>query len=183
LKPVGRRSQIPDPVLIFTLGLQASAVWLGLRIAKAAADAIEPELKDFFDVMIAATKRIARSVVPKTRPVTYVLQVHGTPNLEFIARTHDPDKAIKAFTGADFADPMERASELAKSLGAEFVQYVLDDDGEWRFHFLLTPTGQVIGTRCAFDHRAKLLTAMGHDSNLPKARKRRRKKANKEGKK
>jgi hypothetical protein len=51
-QPIERRSLIPDPEVMFTLGLKASAAWFGLRVAKVAADAIEPELKNFFQVLV-----------------------------------------------------------------------------------------------------------------------------------
>lgn len=158
--PLERRSQLPDPEVVFTLGLQVSAAWFGARMAKAAADALEPELKNFFTVMISAIKRTALELVPKHRPVTYVLKVQGTPNIEFIARTRDADLAVRAFSKSDISTVTPTVETLASQFAAEFVQFLLGADGTWRLNYALTSNGKVIGTKAAFDHRAVVINEM-----------------------
>lgn len=159
-QPIERRSAIPDPEIIFTLGLKASAAWFGLRIAKAAADAIESELKNFFQVLIQAVKNMAANAIPKNRPITYILQVHGKPNLEFVARTRDADAVISAMADRDMSDLRPKIDSLLKRFKAEMVQFKLRDDGTWAFNYLATRDGKVIGSREAFDHRAVVLKDM-----------------------
>ncbi len=157
---ITRRSVIPDPQVMFTLGLQLSAAWFGLRIAKAAADSIEPELKAFFQVMIQTIKNMALNATPKHRPVTYVLQVHGKPNLEFVARTRDTDLVIRAMANAGSPDLSSMIDRLYNHFNAEMIQFKLRDDGSWAFNYLATKSGKIVGTREAFDHRATVLKQM-----------------------
>ncbi len=162
-----RRSLLPDPQIVFTLGIKASAAWLGLRMAKAAADALEPELKAFFKIVIAATKKMAMKAIPVNRPVTYVFQIHGTPNLELVARSRNADLVISAITGAKYADLKPQIDELRQRFQAEFVQFKMDDDGKWNFNFLLTNEGKVIGTKESFDRRAIVLKEMERQRIAP----------------
>ena len=159
-QPIERRSLLPDPEIIFTLGLKASAAWFGLRVAKAAADTLEPELKHFFQVLIVAIKRMATNAIPKIRPVTYVLQVHGKPNLEFVARTRDAHAVITAMADRDLSELRPQIDTLREQFKAEMIQFKMHDDGKWCFNYLLTMDGKVIGTKESFDHRAVVLKQM-----------------------
>jgi hypothetical protein len=168
-QPHERRSQLPDPQVIFTLGIKASAIWLGVRMAVAASRAIEPELEAFFRVLIRAVKEMAANAIPKTRPVTYVLQVHGNPNLEFVARTRDSHLVISAIADRDCSAVREKVNQLQKHLDAEFIQFLLDNDGNWRFNYLLTKDGKVFGTKESFDRRAVVIEEM-HREKVKKRR-------------
>jgi hypothetical protein len=157
---IGRRSVIPDPEIVFSLGLKASVAWLGVRVAKAAADAIEPELQNFFSVLIKSVKESVVNAIPKYRPVTFVLRVHGKPNLELIARTRDADAVITAMANEDLSSLQPKIEALRKRFDAEMVQFKLTTDGEWTFNYLVTREGLVVGTKEAYDHRAFVLKEM-----------------------
>jgi hypothetical protein len=155
-----RRSQLPDAEAVFTLGLQASALWFGVRFAKAAADAIEPELKKIFQIIIAAIKHTAVEAIPKFRPVTYVLQVHGDPNLEFVAKSRDANAVIAALAERDVGHLRPKVESLRDAFKAEMIQFRLGEDGNWAFNYLLTKDGKVIGTKIAFDYRSTVFQEM-----------------------
>jgi hypothetical protein len=125
-----------------------------------AAEVIEPEVKNFLQVMIAAVKRMALLAVPKYRPVTYVLQVHGNPNLEFVARSRDADAVIKAFAERDAPNLRGHVDSLNKQFQPEMIQFRLLENGNWAFSYLVTKNGKVIGSRMALDHRAVVLQDM-----------------------
>lgn len=156
--PVARRSVLPDPQIIFTLGVGASALWLGALLGKAAGQAaakvIEKELQAFFDVMVTAVKKAASEAMPINRPVTYVLQCHGNPNLEFVGRSRNADVVIRAFSESGLQEEKKLADDLRDSMNAEFVQFEMRDDGTWKLNYCLTKDGKVIGTRRAFSRRA-----------------------------
>jgi hypothetical protein len=60
-----RRSLMPDPEVVFRLGLSLSASWFAARMSKAAADAIEPQLKRFFDVVMATVLKTVGAPSPR----------------------------------------------------------------------------------------------------------------------
>ena len=110
--------------------------------------------------MIKSIKNVAINAIPKNRPVTYVCQVNGKPNLEFVARTRDANAVISALVNDDMVDLKPRIDKLKKQYDAEMLQFKLDEDGKWLFSFLLTKDGKVIGTKEAYDHRAVILSDM-----------------------
>lgn len=173
-QPSCRRSWLPDPLVVFTLSASASAaIWIGARLGKAAGEVLEKEAKSFLEVIVAAVKKAAALANPINRPIDYVLEIHGEPNVELVARTRNADLVISAMMKSPLERVKERADELRAWLNAEFVQFEMRDDGSWKFNYLLTADGKVIGSRRAFSRRAIKLKAM---TGLSLPRKRRRKK-------
>jgi len=170
-RPAMRRSVLPDPEVLFTFGTNISAAWIGWRLSKMAIDAVEPEVKKLFEAIIATVKRTAVEAVPKNRPITYVLQVRGKPNLEFIARTRDAHRVITALTTSNLVELQPRIESLRKQFKAEMIQFVLQEDGRWAYNYLLTSDGKVIGVRRAFDERAVVLKKMEEHRSGPHKKK------------
>jgi hypothetical protein len=160
-QPTCRRSWLPDPLVVFTVSLSGSmAVWAGARIGKAAGEVLEREVKAFLDVVIAAVKKAAAAANPISRPVTYVLQLHGQPNVELVAKSRNAELVISAMLKSSLDQVKKQADEMGDSLNAEFVQFVMQDDGTWKFNYLLCNDGKVIGSRRAFSRRAIQINAM-----------------------
>ncbi|MBA4031865.1 MAG: hypothetical protein C0478_13375 [Planctomyces sp.] len=154
-----RRSLIPDPEVVFQLGTVVSGSWFGIRVAKATADVMEPRLKRMLDVICDTIVKTAQCAIPHTRPITYIVKVNGTPNVDLIVRTRDANLAIRAFAG-DFSQVEKDIATLHRRFNAEMIQFLLNERGEWEFNFLLTADGKSIGTKTAFTRRDVLLREM-----------------------
>jgi len=154
-----RRSLIPDPEVVFRLGLSLSATWFAARVSKAAAEAIEPRLKNFFDVIIDTIIKTAKTAFPLLRPITYIVKVNGDPNVDFVVQSRDSNVVIRAFTG-DFSEISKQVVALRTQFGAEMIQFLLDEKEQWNFNYLLTRDGKVIGTKMSYDRRSVLLREM-----------------------
>lgn len=153
-----RRAVENAPELIITLSLSAAGIWLASQVVKATGESVADEVKNIYSLLRTAIVKYASYAHPKNRPITYVLQVPGTPNLEFVARSSDPHKVMLAFTnGSHVGCHADALSYSQRFDNTEFVQFVLSDDGRWRFNYLLTRNGDSIGSRQAYSHRAKLL--------------------------
>lgn len=148
-----RRSAIPDPQMIIDFGAALSGLWLTAKLGNAAAKALEPRVKQFLDVAFEAMYRMAVHANPKTRPITYIFYAHGTPRVSFVVRTRDPHIAIRAMS-SDFSDVSKQVASLHGRFNAELIQLMLDDDGEWKFSYLVTSDGTVVGSKDSFDRRA-----------------------------
>ncbi len=48
-------------------------------------------------------------------------------------------------------------SDLDAAFGVTAEQFLLADDGSWKFNFLLTKNGRVVGSKAAIDRRARVL--------------------------
>ncbi len=160
-KQYGRKALISDPELVITLGLKATAIWLlaraGKGVAEAVSDIAKEETKKLYAVMRTAILKYVSYARPKNRPITYVLQIPGTPNIEFVARSSDANEVIMAFTKGSFSSVYAQIKTLHDTLHPEFVQFILSDEGEWHFNYLLTNDGSTIGVKEAYDRRAVLL--------------------------
>ena len=161
-----RRALENDPELLITLSLKAAAIWLGstflTQAAKTAGDVFSGELRNIYSLLRSAILKYTSYAHPKNRPITYVLQVPGTPNLEFVARSSDPHKVMLAFTGGSHVECRDVVQSFLQRFDtAEFIQFLLSDDGEWRFNYLLTRDGVSIGSRQAYSRRAILLKQLG----------------------
>jgi hypothetical protein len=154
-----RRSLIPDPEVVFRLGLSLSAIWFAARVSKAGADAIEPRLRRFFEVIMDTVLKTAKTAIPILRPITYIVKVNGAPNIDFVAQSRDPNVVIRAFAG-DFSEISKQVVALRNRFGAEMIQFLLDDKGQWKFNYLLTRNGKVIGSKMSYDRQAVLLREM-----------------------
>jgi len=161
---IGRKALISDPELLITLGLKASAIWLAVRagtgVAAAVSDIATEETKKLYYTVRRMILRYALFANPKNRPITYVLQVPGTPNIEFVARSTNVNKVVTAFTDGSFSTVYEQVETLRDTLSPEFIQFILNEDGTWHFNYLLTHNGSTIGIKEAFDRRAVLLNEM-----------------------
>lgn len=163
-KHFGRKALISDPELLITLSLKAAAIWLAVRVgtgvAAAVSDIAKEETKKLYYTVRSTILRYASFAKPKNRPITYVLKVPGTPNIEFVARSTDVNKVVTAFTNGSFSTVYEQVGMLRDTLCPEFIQFILNDDGTWHFNYLLTHDGSTIGIKEAFDRRAVLLNEM-----------------------
>jgi len=52
-------------------------------------------------------------------------------------------------------EALSNAGHLQETFGAARIQYLLNNNGEWEFNYLLTANGAVIGTEKSFDRRTK----------------------------
>ena len=157
-----RRALENDPELIITLSLKLATIWLGSKFASSAAKAtgeiFADELKNFYSLLRSAIVKYASYARPRNRPITYVLQVPGTPNLEFVARSSDPHKVMLAFTNGSHVECRNVAMSFSQCFdNVEFIQFMLSDDGRWQFNYLLTSDGHAIGSQQAYSRRAVLL--------------------------
>jgi len=73
--------------------------------------------------------------------------------MEFIARSSNAQHVIAAMVLDRLQEALSSAGDLRETLRAEKIQYLLSDNGEWEFNYLLTDNGAVIGTEKSFDRR------------------------------
>lgn len=160
-KNFGRKALINDPEIVITLSAKAVAICLLIRVGNGVAEAVseiaKEETKKLYTVIRTAITKFASYARPKNRPTTYVLQVPGTPNIEFVARSSNSNEVIIAFTNGSLSSVYPQLEGLRNTLNPEFVQFILSDKGIWHFNYLLTHDGSTIGTRQAYTRRATLL--------------------------
>ena len=51
----------------------------------------------------------------------------------------------------------KKITDLSKHINIAKVQFVLSNKGKWKFNYLLTDNGEVIGTKTVFKKRDKII--------------------------
>lgn len=160
---IGRKSFIPDPEIVITIGKGILAYFaakkiidtFGGKISDKLADKVSDDIVEFYLWIKTVLLKYAKYVVPKNRPVTYIFSVPITPHIELVARTSDASEVVAAIMLDNLEEPFKRAQEYRDTLGAERVQFLLNEDGEWRLNYMLTDKGEVIGTKKSFSRKAR----------------------------
>ncbi|WP_019912427.1 hypothetical protein [Paenibacillus sp. HW567] len=167
-----RKSLIPDPELIIKLSQNAVEFLIAHQLLKKvgqqlAADTSEDIAKIYKSIRNAAIK-YAKYCIPKNRPIAYVLVIPGTPAKEFVIKTADPANVSEAIQLEKLSSAIDEAERLHEALDAQKIQFLLTEDGEWKFNYMLTTSGSVVGTEDAITRRGKavqLLYEQGRENS------------------
>ena len=158
IRPQVRKSLVPDPILFVTLSVGFASLLTAKTLYKTAdkiADDVSSDLFRLYSMLKAAAIVLARFSIPRLRPVTYVMILPGNPTIEFVVRTRDVDVLLSAMAADELRIPLANADALTRQLPAAKIQFLLDGDNAWRFNYLLTETGGVVGTPELFSRRAR----------------------------
>lgn len=150
----GRKSLIPDPQLI----LQLPAAFLtfeatrriGGKVLDRLGDDIAEDAHRIYQFATTAAVALLKRAIPKGRPVTCVYEVDADPKVQFVVRGDDAQTFEAAIDLERLRELWRQAVDLRDALDAIEVQY-LYDGGEWRFNYLLTGQGRIIGTPIALE--------------------------------
>ncbi|MBT0813021.1 hypothetical protein KIH41_17165 [Litoribacter ruber] len=81
----------------------------------------------------------------------------GKPHIELIARTRDEKIVLKGLRQKKLAKIRNEIEELNHHVKIAKAQFLLTDKGNWKFNFLITETGQTIGTKQIIRKRERRL--------------------------
>ena len=155
----GRKSATPDPEFFIRIAETIGAYLVAKKVVDKAGDKVVDLVMEDVAKFYAFVKAIAGSAIkytlPKNRPVTYIFVVSYAPVIEFIVRSNNPNSVLSAVSMDKLEKATSDAMDLHENLGADKIQYLLNQRGEWEFNYLLTRTGQVIGTKQAYSRRTK----------------------------
>jgi hypothetical protein len=165
----GRKSEIPDPEIIFrfaTAGLlyqilKPTAKKIGEKLAEGIADRTVEEAKKLVRFVEKSLKELFYRCVPKARPVAIVFDLPGKPHIELIARTKDEKLVLKGLRDKQLEEIRKEIDSLTKHVEIAKVQFLLSEKGKWKFNYLITETGQTIGKKEIFkkrEHRLNIIS-------------------------
>ncbi len=171
-QPIMRKSWLPDPELVIRIGEVALGLQVTRKVLEKAQDNLVAEIADDLSKLYRLPKSAIVAIVkharPKNRPITYVFEMDPKPFIELVAISADADFVLTALAKHNIQQILATATEYRDRLGAERVQFLLNDRGEWEFNYLLTHNGAVIGTQKSFSRRERRLELM-HEQAMGKA--------------
>ena len=175
----GRKSAIPDLEIIIKISEVIVGYLLAKDVVKKFAEKVVEKLGDafaddivkFYTLLKSTIVKFAQFARPAGRPITYIFVVPTTPEIEFVARTTDPNSVLSALVLDKLEPSIEHAKHFGRVLDAAKLQYLLNENGEWEFNYLLTNTGGTIGTKKAFANRARKIEMMAAIGKQKKSKK------------
>lgn len=161
----GRKSALPDPEIIFKFAgtmlfyqlVKPTVKKLGERLADSLVEKTEFETKKLTRFVGETLKELFYRCIPKARPVTVVFDFPGKPHIELIARTRDEKLVLKGLSENKLKSIRQEIDDLNKNVSIAKVQFLLSDKGKWVFNYLITETGQTIGTKTIIKKREQRL--------------------------
>jgi hypothetical protein len=160
----GRKSEIPVPELILTISkygilyllLKPFVEKIGEKLAEDLYDETKKNLQSFKNYLVKVIKLTRFKALPKNKKLVTVMQIPGTPHIELFARTDDIELISKSMTQKNLAAIRDELIRLSAFVEIGKVQFVLNEKGKWKFNYLLTLKGEVIGKKTAFKTRDQL---------------------------
>ncbi|WP_139113084.1 hypothetical protein [Mucilaginibacter sp. PPCGB 2223] len=160
-----RKANASTPEIIFTVG-QSAIIYhiikpLAKKIGKKIADKAEKVLvekgEDFYQFISRTIISAFSHGASSNRPPFVVFQINGIPNIELIAKTSDHDLIIKALKDNKLKAMIEEIDFYRSKFEIEKIQFILTTKGKWKFNYLLTPNGAVVGKKDSFKKRDRRL--------------------------
>lgn len=154
-----RKSLISDPEFIIKLSQHGVEFLIAHQLLKKVGKQITEDLSNDIGKLYSSIRNAAfkygKYCIPKNRPITYVLIIPGAPTKEFVVRTTDAATLSEAIHHDKLASALEEADRMHETVGAQKIQFLLAQDGNWKFNYMLTTTGSVVGTKDAVNRRGK----------------------------
>jgi hypothetical protein len=166
----GRKSDLPDPEIVFRF-LEFQALYqfskpilkkIGEAVADKFAEALVEKSVETIKHLTKVLRDSLRQMIPKNKLVTVVFDIPGKPHIELIAKTRDEDSIKKAFTKKRLDKVKAEITELLTEVPVAKIQFLMTSDSKWKFNYLITERGQVIGTKESFEQRAKVYSSLGN---------------------
>jgi len=161
----GRKAQINDPEIVLKLTeyflvyklLKPALEKTAKKISEKVSDKLTVESEKLYDFIRKSLKEFLLRVIPKNRPVSYVIKLAGKPEIELFAKITDPEMLIRALKQNKLEKLRDEIQAINVNVDFEKIQFILTEKGKWKFNFLLTEKGETIGRKVSFKKRDKML--------------------------
>jgi hypothetical protein len=163
-----RKAQTPDPEIIFTIAkgtilyhiFKPIAKKIGEKIADKVASLIVDNSSNFYKFISRSIGGALQYCTPKNRPLFVIFRINQLPNIELIAKTRNHDLVIKSIEEKKLAPVVKQIKELSGKFDIDKIQFKLNDNGKWKFTYLLTAEGAAVGKLEVFKKRDRKLEIM-----------------------
>ena len=163
LKNLIRKSLIPDPEIIIQVGEIALVFLLGKIVDKGIDEAVIDPLFEVVKNTFLDIKKVVNNgnitLCPKNKKITYVIYgEYKKIKVEFIIKTRDTEELMKMLSKEKMKNIKKEIKECKEVLDVDKIQFCCDlCNEEWRFNFLTTKDGAIVGTKRAYNKREKAI--------------------------
>jgi hypothetical protein len=158
LKMHGRKSQLPSPELIISV---AAATELAKFVIKKVAEDVlhdgyeegKKKLRKFALYAASVMKLTRQKAIPQNKRLTTIFEIHTTPFIELVIKSDDPTLISKGLNEKKLLFVKKEIQKFVNHFSIDRIQFLLTDTGNWKFNYLITDKGEVIGQKSSFDER------------------------------
>jgi len=161
-----RKSYLPDPQLVITIAgyytifkplVDPLMSKIGEKIAEGIGEDVYGLSKNLL-CKIADTVRITRNnMVPKNKVLLTIFEIPGNPYIELQIKTDRANEVVNSITEKKLAKIYEKVQDLKCKIDISEIYFVYNTKQKWEFTYLISKTGEVIGTKSSFAKRDKLV--------------------------
>lgn len=151
-----RKNLLPEPRIIISLATYYSVIHpliepLIKKVGENIAEDFYKKSKEKLKTLLTSVRSYIRSVreesLPKEKEMITIFEIPGTPYIELHAKTNDADFIVKSLSGNRLSKVHKRIKELNQTLTLKEVHFKLNDKGQWKFIYLITDDGAIVGTK------------------------------------
>ena len=169
----GRKALINDPEIILRLAeyyflyklLKPTIDKTLEKTTERISDKLSDEAVAFYDFIRKTITELISRLKPTTRPISYIIQVPGNPEIELFARIKNPEELIKALKPHKINSIKSDMQQFSDNFQIEKAQFILEK-GKWKFNYLLTANGEAIGTKKSFKKRDRKIEYVQEKTKL-----------------
>lgn len=154
----GRKSDQPSPELIISI-FAGSAVGRFI-LEKLAEDVLDDfyemgkkQLKSFAEYAGRVMNLTREKATPKNKRLTTIFEVHSDPFIELAIKSDDPSMISKALNEKKLLVVKTEIQKFMKHFPVDRIQFLLSETGNWKFNYLITKKGEVVGQKPGFVER------------------------------
>jgi len=155
---VGRKSELSDPetIIYITTNFALALGIIKTKIPEKIGEALGDDLVKLYKFLTKLAIETIKRAKPANRPKNFVI-LHPSSDciIELIITTNKPDTVLSSLTREKLKVISDK-SELLRNLNPEKIQFIYNDQQYWEFNYLLTKTGEAIGTIKSFNKRNEL---------------------------
>ncbi|WP_276360196.1 hypothetical protein [Daejeonella sp. H1SJ63] len=165
-----RKSLILDPQIVITIGTYYSVVYpllkpflkkIGERFADDIADDIyetgKVKAKKLVNSIADSVAVLRKVMIPENKSLITIFEIPGVPYIELQIRSDSSIEILKAISSSKLSKIHKQVSDLEKNIDISEIYFIYNKKEKWEFTYLITKSGQTIGTKEAFNRRNKLV--------------------------
>lgn len=165
-----RKSLELDPQIVITLAKYSIIFYplikpilkkIGEKIADDISDYLYEEAKSKVKKMTIGLNEsinlIKANILPNTKKLLTIFEIPGDPCIELHIKSDDSKKIFKALEPRKLAKVHLQIQALQENLELSEAYFIMNGKDKWQFSYLITKSGQVVGTKSAFSKRDKLI--------------------------
>jgi uncharacterized protein YchJ len=173
-KTFGRKSLVPDPVVMFMLG---SLVYFSRKVVKKTSDKLAEEISHDAVKFYGKLKEIIPEIVDKIRPTnkvpTFIFKTKYPEEkdlvVEFVVKSKAPLIIEEALINIE--ECINKIEEFLEMFDIEMIQFIFNvKEKTWHFNYFTTNEGKVVGSKKSFENLRIMRIKLDGTNKVPVGR-------------